>query len=453
MGVEIIGNAVIHNFKEKLSDLDFVNGGHKSYILGNIDIFLDKDKSRFQKAKIAGKIWKVMVFDALKACSKNTRGFSELCNYIDSYIEYEDYLFAIDREYRDHMIHSIWVMMVGIFLRGKYESFCNFAYSRHFMEVGNTTNRLQDKLVDEIRKYEMPLWCLVALTHDLGYPIEKTKLANLMMADMINRFGFLKQTDFDYNFTVVHQATIESLLKILTSMIFCDERKGKNLYRVVNISGRDIEYAKSFEKLDHGIMSAYLLQKYIDWISEEAISIVGAEEIGFIDEKEVARIVVIWSLLKSIAAHTSIYSYTHRIEDMGCLLIICDELEEFSRYSREVETHEWKEIGVRTSLECNSELLEMDYTFDKDIKDEDVEDFFKKKVKTIYNHFEVDEEGIKKLRIVCKDITKTKEITFIFEKEFGNGEIKIWRTIGGKREEMRDFVRELVGFGSCSAFN
>ena len=452
MSVEIIGNAVIHNFKEKLSDLDFVNGDNKSYILGNIDIFLDEDKSRFQKAKIAGEIWKVMVFDALKACSKNTRGFSELCNYIDSYIEYEDYLFAIDREYRDHMIHSIWVMMVGIFLRDKYELFCNFDYSRNFLEIGND-NKLLNKLVDEIRKYEMPLWCLVALTHDLGYPIEKTKLANLKMADMINKFGFLKQTAFDYNFTVVHQGIIESLLRILTSVIFCDKRKGKNLYRVVNVLGRDIEYAKSFENLDHGIMSAYLLQKYLDWICEEAICIVGAEDLGFIDEKEVARTVVIWSLFKSIAAHTSRYSYSHRIEDMTCLLIICDELEEFSRYSREAEATEWKEIGVRTSLECNSELLEMDYMFDKDIKDEDVEDFFKKKVKTIYNHFEVDEEGIKKLRIVCKDITKTNEITFIFEKEFPTGEIKIWRTIGGKREEMRDFVRELVGFGSCSAFN
>lgn len=452
MSVEIIDTAVIHNFKEKLGDLDFISENGKSYISGNIDIFLDKDKSRFQKAKIAGEIWKVMVFDALKACSKNTRGFSELCNYIDSYIQYEDYLFAIDKKYRDHMIHTIWVMMVGIFLRGKYESLCNFDYERHLLRVGGNHTRF-DKLVDEIRKYEMPLWCLVSLTHDLGYPIEKTKSANSMMADMINRFGFLKQTDFDYNFTVINQGTIESLLKILCSMIYCDEKEGKKLYKVINVSGRYIEYAKSFENLDHGIMSAYLLQKNLDWIGEEAISFVGAESIGFTDEKEVARIVVIWSLLKSIAGHTSIYSYSHRIEDMGCLLIICDQLEEFSRYSMDVETHEWKESGVRTSLDCNSELIEIDYTFDKDTKDKNVEDFFKNKAKEIYNHFEVDEEGIKKLRVVCKDITKAKETAYIFEEKFATGEIKVWYTIGGKRKERPDIVSELVGYDRCSAFN
>ena len=129
MSVEIVDTAVIDSFKTKLSEFDFIEDNHKAYIFDNIDIFLDKNKARHQKALVAGEIWKLLVFGIIKSFSKNTRGFSELCNYIDSYIKYENLLFAIDEQYRDHMIHSMWVMMVGIFIRNKYDIFCDLNYS------------------------------------------------------------------------------------------------------------------------------------------------------------------------------------------------------------------------------------------------------------------------------------------------------------------------------------
>lgn len=450
MSVEIVDTAVVDSFKTKLSEFDFIEDNHKAYILDKIDIFLDKNKARYQKALVAGEIWKLLVFGAIKAFSKNTRGFSELCNYIDSYIKYENLLFAIDEQYRDHMIHSIWVMMVGIFIRNKYDIFCDLDYSRHLMPMGKDSE-VFNELIIEIRKYETPLWCLIALTHDLGYPIEKTKLANKIMADMINQFGFLKQTDFDYNFTVVHQTTIEALLNILSSRMICDVTKGEKLYKVVRMGGSETEYAKSFEKLDHGIMSAYLLQKYLDFICEYAVSIVGSESVGFIEEEEVAKTVLIWSLLSAITIHTSTYSYSHKIDDMGCCLILCDELEEFSRYSRESMTNEWKEVSIRTKLECSPESLELEYTFDKDLEDIKVKDFFEEKVMSINNHFDVDEDGLKMVKVVCKDIAKADEILYIFENEYGSDGIKAYCVIEGtKKEELKDFISKLVGYRNCS---
>lgn len=450
MRIELTDRAIIDFFKEKASEMN-LDERNREFIRKNIDKLIDSKIARFQKAVLAGELWKIIAYESIKSITKNIRGYAELCKYIDSYIKYEDLLFSIDEQYRDHIIHSIWVMLLGLYLRDKCDVFRNLDYSNQLV-TQKDFNEEFGELVEETRKYEEELWCLIALTHDLGYPIEKTRMVNEMMRDMINRFGFLKLTDFEYNFTVVHQATIESLLNTLSSRLVCDLGNAK-VFKVLNFLGTKTEYAKSFERLDHGIMSAYLLQNYLDFICEETRVPSGLESIGLINASEVSKIVVTWTLISAISAHTNVYSYYNKIDNINALLILCDELEEFSRYSRNKSTNEWVEVYLRTVFEYDGKSLKLEYVIDKGIEEWEMEEFFKKKVRNINGHFEADEEGLNKIIITCKDLTKAKNIECKFEKECASesepNRITAERVIGEKHEDMTDFINELIGYDTC----
>ena len=415
---ELISHAIVELFQHELEKMDFIEKADQKDVAKKLQLLCDNKIPRFQKSRTAGELWKYFLTKSLSALTDNLRGSSELCRYFDEYIDYEDLLFAVDERHRDHSIHSIWVMLLGFYLRKNYEIF-------HSIDYGNCLLTLEDfnkefgELMGEVEKYEQPLWCMIALTHDLGYPIEKTKIANEKMSKMISNFGFLRQTDFNYDFTTVHQAAIDELLNCLSAAIV-NRPQETNLYKVGHIAGYRLDCARSFEKLDHGIMSAYLIQNYLDWICETLQFVRGLEaDVGFVDTTHVAKMVIVLTLLESISSHTNRYRYWRNLNNMPALLFLCDELEEFSRYARSPETREWVEIGRRTELECEKSLIRVSYTIDnKDVKD-DVERLFVSKANSMQNRFELEVGKIEELSITCKDVTKADNVICTLEKKLG----------------------------------
>ena len=385
-----------------------------------LDSLGDHDKKRHEKALTANDIWKFFIEKSLRAITDNLRGYDELCRYFDDYIEYENLLFALDENYRDHAIHSIWVMLLGFYLRGNCTLFKNIDFYR-FSMISSEMNEDIMETKKIIKKFENPLWCLIALTHDLGYPIEKTRKANAIMAKMIGNFGFLSQKDFDYNFTTVHQVAIKELLNIVSSSIAWIS---KERYKIGYVSGIRLDYAKSFERLDHGVMSAYLLQMYLDWICDTMKILQGVGEANLIGHEKAAKQAMIITLLSAISSHTNKNVYTHTLNSMASLLFVSDELEEFSRYSHSVTTNDWINVNCRTEVQWTKNSFGMNYTFDnRDIGD-DIESFFREKVRKIHNRFELNPETIKKLSITCSDVRKHNPVDFKYEKTLSETIVK-----------------------------
>jgi len=429
---ELVSHAIVELFQQELEKMSFIEVADREDVAKKLQILCDDKIPKFRKSRTAGELWKYFFTKSLSALTDNLRGSSELCRYFDEYIDYEDLLFAVDERHRDHIIHSIWVMLLGFYLRKCYEIFDTIDYSDCLAELEDFDEEF-GKLVGEVRKYEQPLWCMIALTHDLGYPIEKTKLANEKMSKMISNYGFLRQTDFNYDFTIVHQAAIDELLSCLSTVVVRPGRK--NLYKLGHVPGFRLDYARSFEKLDHGIMSAYLLQNHLDWICDAMLFVRGLEtEIGHSNITEVAKMVVALTLLRSISSHTNRYRYFTVLNNMQPLLLLCDELEEFSRYARSPETHEWVEVGRRTELECRKDLLQMYYTFDNRDVEENVKEFFISKVKSIHKRFQLSTDNIKEVSITCKDVTKADNIICTFKKKLG-AKPKATIKVGRKKSE------------------
>lgn len=441
---ELRQDAVVDSFKKELRHLGFVREADYPEIEQLLDILADRRQIRFSKTEAAKRLWKFFFERSLGDITPNLRGYDKLCRYFDDFVNYENLLFALDKSHRDHVIHSIWVMLIGFYLRKNFQPFSHMDYVS-ITGLGPKEEQPQSvkETKDILRACESSLWCLVALGHDLGYPIEKTRYANEIMANMVRNFGLLEQRDFQYNFTVVHQTAIDELLNTISAFVVWEAAEG---YSVTYYSGLRMDYAKSFEQLDHGIMSAYLLHRNLDFVCGKMGTVLrGPLGLRQTDKKRAADTALVIELMRAISAHTNNNCYWSSADNMDVLLFLSDELDEFSRYSRSLTTNEWVELGCRTEFECTKGSLKVNYTFDNPDIADDMELFFKGKVERLHNRFELQDDHITKIFVTCKDVRKAEPVVFGYKKtlsEHPRGIVE--RTPGKSSRDIQGFLEGTV---------
>lgn len=431
MSDELTQDKLVDFFKKEMKALPFVDKDNYPNIERNLDVLIDGKQRRFQKAEAAKWLWKYLVEKSLGDITDNLRGFRELCRYFDEYADYEDLLFAIDKKHRDHVIHPIWVMLIGFYLMKHFTILGQILYADVQGSWDEKTAANIQSTTEAIKKHETSLWCLIALTHDLGYPIQKTISANQTMEKMINNFGFLARRQFDYSFTIVHQTAIDELLNTISSIILWNPT---GRFTIEYGIGSRLDYAKSFEQLDHGIMSAYLLQAYLDFICDIKQSVTVGNIPGFslTSTDMAANYAILIVLLSSISWHTNKYGYSSMLNILPMLLVICDELDEFSRYTRSSKEREWIEVGCRTEFECDEHSVQIKHTFANKEAEEDIEPFFKGKVRRLCNLFELKPDKITKVLVICNDIRKSPDIQLLWEKTLSTDAMGIAKRTPGK---------------------
>lgn len=89
-------------------------------------------------------------------------GISELKGYFEKFTEFESLLYGGSKYYRDHVIHAFRTWLLGLSVLFKNKG----AYLNE-MNIGDKIN------VNILEK--VSIWSLIALTHDLGYPLEKAQ--------------------------------------------------------------------------------------------------------------------------------------------------------------------------------------------------------------------------------------------------------------------------------------
>jgi len=434
---ELRQDALVDFFKDELTTMPFINGADRPIVERDLGVLIDSGAKRFHKTQAAKRLWKHLAERALSDVTSNLRGFGRLSRYFDEYVDYEDLLFAVDRKHRDHVIHSIWVMLLGFYLMRNFAVFRDISYGDLVVQVSpnEASRRNVRKTVAAMKKHEKSLWCLIALTHDLGYPIQKTMDANKVMEKMVSNFGVLTQRQFDYSFTILQQTAIDELLNTVSSVIFWGSSARPTIEYEV---GRRLDCAKSLEQLDHGIMSAYLLQSHLDFICETKSIVTLFSLPGFrpISSNAAAELVAEYgtliALLASVSFHTTKHAYTTSLNRFGPLLVICDELDEFSRYARSSEDQEWVEVGCRTELECSRHSMQIRHTFDNRKAGEVMEPFFKGKVGRLDDFFELSPDGIRKVSVTCNDVRKSPNVKLEWEKTASTAATGVARRTPGR---------------------
>lgn len=253
-------------------------------------------------------------------------GVEELVKYFDDFIAYESVLYGMNKYYRDHKKHVLQVWALGVSLMENASNKLSFNDGYKFSKQkfqADESKMSENKTITQSETWAM--WTIIALCHDLGYPIEKTSEINKQAKKIISHFGSMQFTELDYNFSLLNTYLIQKFLNIISSRVDC---KNKKYSTSVQEKYKD-KLSKSLEDYRHGIFSSLLLFKNLTYFQETDYS--SGNNGKMLSCEDARQFYIRKEILRSIAGHTCPKLYHIRLDTIAFLLILCDELQEWNR--------------------------------------------------------------------------------------------------------------------------
>lgn len=473
---------VLKFYLEQIKDdgINFLKGKNsfKNEISKEINLLL-VEKDMHVKINIAKNLWKLLFESSMSYLDPDKRGYDDMFSYFDEYVSFEELIFASDAFYRDHTLHCLWVYFLGEYIRknndykdvltDEYSSMFNaiddmnrvFSQSKH-KDVFKDFNYILD-LVKNIVNNKEAIWCVSALTHDLGYPIKKIEKINKSIQKVLPYFHVKNHSEFNFNYTDVQQSFINDFIDLMCYEIKMDagidfsdtslserstkiikfedgkltidddeidglnEKEYKTLRQTISNSSKiemkinltkRLNFANDFEHYEHGIMSAFLLMKTIHSFNTFKFVYNDHKNIDK-DDIDLSKLIFVHDILDAVANHTSPKYQIKSITGTSDFLILIDELEEFSRISRADQNRQFIEQFCKTNLSFEDGWFQVDFIFDNEnIESLNPELAFKGRCKrflTLFDIFNLDKDL--KIRLRCID--KILENNDIYTLEIG----------------------------------
>ncbi len=350
-------------------------------------------------------------------------GIDELNTFFDQYCEFESMLYGSSEYYRDHVSHVFKVFLLGEYLVRDYlqkivgsgDNKVNIAFSNIDViddKLKVKVNELEGKIKENVKpediykesdqeytdKYKITpeekeaMWCIVSLTHDLGYPMETVHRIHEQIRKMLDTF------DVDVSYLLSHQSQVfnDSIIKLISSNIedhhlnkgdIVDGEKSSKVSFTTHVQAKYYsKFSRELEKRDHGIESCIILMKTLVYFLETDLSVDQRKNMDILDAR---HFLIRQRILRAIASHNSAYIYNLKM-DLSFLLRIIDEMQEWGRpklsdlfltspqeYSLSINWFEADRIEYTMRIE--KKPLELD--------EEDVHDFIRKYFKRKIDNF------------------------------------------------------------------
>jgi len=107
--------------------------------------------------------------------------------------------------------------------------------------------------------------------------------------------------------------------------------------------------SKALERREHGVLSAYLLFKTLGIFADTYVR--GSAEEWGLEDGEVIYDIIRGDTLFAIAQHEFAFARISNLSSLADILILCDELEEFSRIGRQLLSREYRDTTANTSVQ------------------------------------------------------------------------------------------------------
>ena len=200
------------------------------------------------------------------------------------------------------------------------------------------------------------MWTIIALCHDLGYPLEKAEQildkTRKMMREFVpspniwNNFGYSGTQDNINEYVLKFISTKMKKTTASEKLDGADESENEFWGRIQ--PKYYLKYAKSLEGFQHGIISTIIIYKMLLYFLEADFNLNN----DYIYKNADARQFYIRrEILRAIAAHTCPDAYNIHITTFPSLLFLCDEFQEWGRKT-------WNELY--TGLKEDSISLEIE---------------------------------------------------------------------------------------------
>lgn len=280
-------------------------------------------------------LWKMLLGDAITYLKSTDRreyrsetavaqrdvvafGVEELHKYFEEYRSFEALLYGADRFYRDHIIHVFRVWLMGMWLIEQFGSSIHWDCDFEKLSIP----RIDDQEI-------AAMWCVIALTHDLGYPLNKVEKVQEKINSMMRYFGGAATTGRAFEIPVQHHFINDFILKFIGSKLIekpTNSRETERRFGTATQSKYYLKFSKSLENFDHGIISCILLMKNLVYFLESDL------DLGSSFDKEDARQFYIRrEILRTIACHTCTDIYHLQPNSLAFVLILADELQVWGR--------------------------------------------------------------------------------------------------------------------------
>ena len=262
-------------------------------------------------------------------------GVTELKKFFERYVEYEDVLYGSASYYRDHVVHVFRVWLLG--LRQLLYNDCEYL-ERIKIENGYDVNYLE----------KLSVWTIIALTHDLGYPLQKSQEIVDKTRMMMKSFVENTIVMMDLSFSGVQNSMNDYVLRFISSKMreidtttgLLKDLKTDKKKEVVSKVHKDsrfvarlqpkyyFKFQKSLEHNQHGVLSSLIIYKLLLYFLESDYSI---NEDYIFEPEDTRQFYLRREILRAIASHTCKDIYQLELNNFSFLLQLCDDAQEWGR--------------------------------------------------------------------------------------------------------------------------
>lgn len=271
-------------------------------------------------------------------------GIEKLEKYHERYTDFEGLLYGASSFYRDHIFHAVRTWMLGIFCLLKAIK----TEGDQFIDNLGIDGVEDSEFVKEINFFEkISMWTIIALCHDLGYPLEKSQQVLDKTREMMKEFIQNPNIWNNFGFSGIQDNINDYIVKFMSTKMKYRDQSG--LESKVDRVGQEIggkkdnkqyigriqpkyylKYAKSLERFDHGIVSAVILYKMLLYFLESDFNLNDDYIYTYDDARQ---FYIRREILRSMSSHTCSDIYNIHLTTFSSLLFFCDELQEWGRKS------------------------------------------------------------------------------------------------------------------------
>lgn len=265
-------------------------------------------------------------------------GVRELKDYFEKYTQFETMLYGGGKYYRDHVVHVFRVWLLGLE--------CLLEDNGEYLKRINIQKGVQTNSLEKIS-----IWSMIALTHDLGYPLEKAQEILEKTKDMMRSFVSNPTLSMDLSFNGIQNNMNDFVVRFLSSkmhLVKKDNESGEDKTYVARLQPKYyFKFQKSLEGYNHGILSSIIIYKLLLYFLESDFSI--NEDYRF-DEEEARQFYIRREILRTIASHTCKDVYHLDMLNFAFLLIMVDDAQEWGRkriselYNKKKSEYEFESI-------------------------------------------------------------------------------------------------------------
>jgi len=320
------------NFKDTgfIGRLEFDSYGRNKQLSDDIGN-LKGDQPLHKQKPLILPIWRNLVENAIVFLkSKDDRetfhddeayGVEKLYKFFEAFRDFEGLLYGAEERYRDHMSH-----MFSVFLLGEYLIRERITFEK--IDVGDKDlpdNQNNQKISADEKE---AMWCIMSLTHDLGYALQTIPSISGKARDMLEEFGIINIQDLSYGFP--RQPLHDFMIQFISSNLqrLPTPKTRTELFAPHIQSKYFLKFSEAFEKRDHGVVSCLVLMKNLVYFLETDFLLDPHKPFNLLDARQ---FLIRRNILRPIASHSCEDIYYHTLHEFGSLLSIFDEMQEWDR--------------------------------------------------------------------------------------------------------------------------